>query len=210
MKNLFAEISINKIARVAGLVILILIIVGSYVFFALNTGLEPPGETAIAAANSIKANEWLLTIFILSVLIMIICNVFLALAFYLLLKQINKNLSFLGMVIRLIYTIIFAISMVFLFIEPLLFNYVFLIGQIFFAIHIIFLGYLILKSDYIPKIPGVLFIIGGSLGYIIESLTSFFSPNYVWISAPGIVVAVIAEISLSLWLLLKSNKIPEM
>lgn len=209
MKNPIADISQRKAARIAGFVILLLIIIGFYVFFALNTGLEPPGDSAIVAANNIKGNELLLVIFIASVLIMIICNVVLALVFFVLLKQINKDLSSFAMVVRLIYTVIFAISMVFLFIEPLLFSYVFLIGQIFFALHIIVLGYLILKSDYIPKILGILFIIGGSLGYIIESLTSFFSPNYIWISAPGIVVAVIAEISLSLWLLLKGDKIPD-
>jgi hypothetical protein len=53
-------------------------------------------------------------------------------------------------------------------------------------------------------------IIGGSLGYLTESLTSFFSPNYVWISSLGIMVAVIAEILLGAWLLLKSAKISEM
>ena len=100
--------------------------------------------------------------------------------------------------------------MLFLFIEPLLFNYIHLIGIVFYALHILFLGYLVFKSGYIPRILGVLLIIGGSLGYLIESLTYFFFPNYIWIASPGLTVGAIAEISLGFWLLLKGDKIPEM
>ena len=209
MKNLIANISNRTAAKVTGLGIFILLIAGSYVFFALNTGLEPPGESAVAAANNIKANVWLFSAVIAGILIMITCNVVLALTFYLLLKQINKDLSLLSAILRFTYAIIFAISMVFLFIEPILFSSIFLIGQIFFALYLLVLGYLVFKSGYIPRILGVLLIIGGSLGYLTESLTSFLSPNYVWISSLGIIVAVIAEISLGLWLLLKGDKIPE-
>jgi len=186
-----------------------LLIDGSYVFFVLNTGLEPPGDAAVTAANNIKANVWLFSTIIAGILIMITCNVVLALTLYLLFKPINKDLSLLSAILRFIYTIVFAISMIFLFIEPLLFSSTFLTGQIFFALYLLILGYIVFKSGYIPKILGILLIIGGSLGYLTESLTSFFSPNYIWISSLGIMIAVIAEISLGLWLLLKSAKIPE-
>ena len=112
-------------------------------------------------------------------------------------------------VFRLINTIIFAINMVFLFIEPLLFNYVHMIGIVFYALHILVLGYLVFKSGYIPRILGILLIIGGSLGYLIEVLIYFLFPYYGWIASPGLTVGAIAEISLGLWFLLKSAKIPE-
>ena len=210
MKNSIADISERKAAIVAGLGILILVITGAYVFFALNTGLDVPGDAAIKAANDIKTNQWLLCIFILSLLIMITCNVILALTLYVLVKSVNYDHALLAAVIRLIYAIMFTISMVFLFFVPLSFSTVFIIGQIIYALHILILGYLIFKSGYIPRILGVLLIIGGSLGYLIESFTFFFFPNYVWIAAPGIVVATIADILLGIWLLLKNGKIPDM
>ena len=213
MKNPIANISQHTAARVAGFGILIWIITGAYLFSVLNSGITEgiPGEKAIIAASNIKINEWLLSIVIASILIIIACNVVVALALYVVLKPVNKNLTLLAAVFRLTYAIIFAITMVFLFIEPLLFSNVFAIGQMFYALHIIVLGYVIFKSGYFPRIMGVLLIIGASLGYLTEDLIHFFLPtNYVWIAFPGIVVVAIAEISLCFWLLLKGAKIPEM
>ena len=111
---------------------------------------------------------------------------------------------------RLIQAIFIAISLVFLFIDPLSFNYVYLIGQVFFAIYLIVLGYLVFKSRYFPRILGVLLIIGGALGYLLDSMAYFLFPAYEAIAFPGLVVATIAEISLTVWLLLKADKIHEM
>ena len=166
MKNPIADISQRKAAIVAGFGILILVIAGSYLFLVLNTTLEGgiPGDAAVTSAKNIKANGLLFAIVIVIILIMIICNMIVALALYVLLKTVNKDLALLAAVIRFIYAIIFAINMVFLFIEPSSFSYVFLIGQIFYALHMLVLGYLVFKSGYIPRILGVLLIIGGSMG----------------------------------------------
>ena len=211
MKNPIADISQRKAARVAGFGILILVIAGTYIFFVLNSTLEGgiPGDEAVTAAKNIKTNELLFGIVIAIILIMVMCNVVVALALYVVLKPVIKDLALLAAVIRLTYAIIFGINMVFLFIEPSSFSYVFLIGQIVYALHMLVLGYLVFKSGYIPRILGVLLIIGGSMGYLLEVLTYFIFTNYLWIASLGIVVAVIAEISLGLWFLLKSAKIPE-
>ena len=212
MTNRIADISQRKAARVAGFGILILVIAGSYIFFVLNSTLEGgiPGDAALTAAKNIKANELLFGIVIAVILIMVMCNMVVALALYVVLKPVIKDLALLAAIIRLTYAIIFGINMVFLFIEPSSFSYVFLIGQIFYGFHMLVLGYLVFKSGYIPRILGVLLIIGGSMGYLIEVLTYFIFTSYLWIASLGIVVAVIAEISLGLWLLLKGTKIPEM
>jgi len=130
MKNPIANISQRTAARVAGFGILIWIITGAYLFSVLNSGITEgiPGEKAIIAASNIKANEWLLYIVIASILIIITCNVVVALALYVVLKPVNKNLTLLAAVFRLTYAIIFAITMVFLFFEPLLFSNAFAIG----------------------------------------------------------------------------------
>jgi len=89
----------------------------------------------------------------------------------------------------------------------------FLIGLVFFGFHAFALGYLVFKSGYIPRILGVLLIFV-SLGYLVNSFANFLLPNYSNYEAIFYIVvflpAFIAELSLSLWLLLKGGKIPEM
>ena len=212
MKNPIADISQRKAARVAGLGFLILFIAGAFLFFILNSTLERgiPGDAAVIAAKNIKTNGLLFGIVVIIILIMITCNMVVALAFYVLLKPTYNDLALLATVIRFIYAIVFAINMVLLFVEPSLFSYLFLVGQIIYALHMLLLGYLVFKSDYIPRILGILLIIGGSVGYLIEVLTYFILQEYLWIASLGIVVAVIAEILLACWFLLKAAKISEM
>ena len=207
MTNRIADISQRKAARVAGFAYLIIIIAGFFAFYVLSTLIVP--RNAAATAKNIKANQWLFHIMIASFIIMTTCDVVAGLALYIVLKPVNKNLSLLAAISRLIQAGFIAISLVFLFIEPLSFNYVYLIGQVFFAIYLIVLGYLVFKSGYFPRFLGVLLIIGGALGYLLDSMAYFLFPDYGAIAIPGLVVATIAEILLTLWLLLKADKIPE-
>jgi hypothetical protein len=88
-------------------------------------------------------------------------------------------------------------------------RYGYLIGGAFFGLHCLFLGYLLFKSDLFPGVLGILLIVA-SFGYLIESFGNFLFPDYqnifIWIVA---VPAVIAELSLGLWLLLKGVKTQE-
>jgi hypothetical protein len=207
MKISIADISQRKVVKIAGLGYLIIIIAGFFAFSVLST-LLVPGDAAKTAKN-IEANQGLFRVMIISFLIMVMFDVVVGLALYVILKPVNNKLSLLAVIFRLIQAIFIAISMVYLLIEPLLFNDVYLIGQIFFALYLLVLGYLVWKPSYIPRILGILLIIGGVLGYLLESLIYFFFPDYVAIAIPGLVVGTIAEISLSLWLLLRGDKIPE-
>ncbi|MFX1393343.1 MAG: DUF4386 domain-containing protein [Promethearchaeota archaeon] len=219
MTNRIADISQRKAARVNGIGILIIIAFGPLAFYILSM-LTMSGDAATTAKN-VKANEWLFCIAIASFLIVILCEVFVSLAFYILLKTVNKNTALLMAIFRLIFTIIFAMSLAFLFGVLLdqshalmhinAFDHGYMIAQTFcFVPHLLVLGYLVIKSGYIPRILGVLLIIGTSLGYLLDGITYFLFPNYEWIAYPGLVVVTIAEISLSLWFLLKAAKITGM
>ena len=79
-----------------------------------------------------------------------------------------------------------------------------LLGYIFFALHIFALGYSVFKSGYIPKSLGILLIIA-SFTYAI-----FF----VDLHLPEVLEVIImltmalAELSLSIWLMVKRNSLP--
>jgi len=208
MTNNIADISQRKAARVAGFGILIMMITAPISFLVLSI-LIVPGDAA-TTANNIKGNELLFCFAIVLSLIVLICDVVVALALYVVLKPVNKDLALLATFLYLMHNIMFTISLVFLCIEPIRYRSIFLIGQgFFFATHLIVLGYLVFKSGYIPRILGVLLIIGGSLGFLLEGLTYFLFPYYVAIAYPGLAVGSIAIFYLMLWLLLKGAKIPE-
>jgi len=207
MKIRIADISQRKVVKIAGVGYLIIIIAGFFAFFVLSN-LIVPGDAAKTAKN-IQANQWLFRIMIISFLIMLTFDVIVGLALYVILKPVNYKLSLFAVIFRLIQAFFIAISLVILFIEPLSFNNIYLIGQIFFALYLLILGYLVFKFSYIPRFVGILLIIGGALGYLLESLMYFLFPDYVAIALPGLVVGTIGEIALTLWLILKGHKIPE-
>jgi len=86
-----------------------------------------------------------------------------------------------------------------------------LIAYVFFIPHIFVLGYLVFKSGYIPRSLGV-FLIIASFCYIITLYGNYLLPTVVYEALYPIAMlpATFAEISLGIWLLLKSAKIPEM
>ncbi|MBI5033333.1 MAG: DUF4386 domain-containing protein, partial [Chloroflexi bacterium] len=67
------------------------------------------------------------------------------------------------------------------------------------------LGYLVFKSGFLPKILGLLLIVDG-FGLLICVFQFFLLPGYEVISVPCMAVSFIAELSLTLWLLIKGVK----
>jgi hypothetical protein len=196
-----------------------------------------PGD-ATATANNIMASEGLFRVGIAGDLIMIMCDVALALIFYVLLKPVSNSLALLAAFFRLAqaatlginllnllivlqllsgagYLTVFGTdqlhALVMLFLDAHSIGYS--IGLVFFGLSVFVLGYLVFKSGYFPRILGVLLIIA-SLGYLIDSFANFLLPNYDDYGAIFDLVvfapAFIAELSLCLWLLFKGAKIPEM
>ena len=225
-----ADISLRKAAIVAGFGLLIMSVFAIFAEFFVRQSLIVLGDAA-TTANNIMANELLFRSGICSFIIVIILDVVVAWALYVLLKPVNKSLSLLTAWFRLVYATIFGIALLNLVIVLHLlsgadyltvfetdqlpaqvtlflnaFSYGWQIGYVFFGLHLFVLGYLVFKSGYIPRILGVLLIIAG-LGYLIDSFGIFLLPNY---EATISLVTFIGELLLMLWLLLKGAKIPEM
>jgi len=234
MTNGNADISLRKAAMVAGFGYLPVFILGGFANFS---NFIVPGDAA-TTANNIMASEQLFRTYIASWLIVLAADAVVAWALYVFLKPVNKSLSLLAAWFRLVFVAIFGIALLNLLIVLQLLSgadyltvfepnqlqaqamsfvnaYTFgvNISFVFFGLHIFFLGYLIYKSDYIPRILGVLLIVA-SIGYFIDSFASILSSNYasneiyfiMFIAVP----AIISELSLTLWLIFKGRKIPEL
>ena len=220
----------KKTARIAGVLYLTIIIAGIFAEFFVRQSLIVPGD-ATATANNIMASEGLFRVGIAGDLIMIMCDVALALIFYVLLKPVSNALSLLAAFFRLAQAAILGINLLNLFFVLQLLSgadyltvfgadqlhalvLLFLnghsigysIGLVLFGLSLFVLGYLVFKSGYFPRILGVLLIIA-SLGYLIDSFASFLLPTYEAYEATFALVvflpAFIGELSMCLWLLVK-------
>lgn len=78
----------------------------------------------------------------------------------------------------------------------------FVTAQLFFGTWLFPLGYLVYKSEALPRFLGVLLLLDG-VAVMIWFLQALLLPAYHAISIPGLVVSFIAEVGLALWLLVK-------
>ncbi len=221
--------SLKKTARVAGVLYLLVIAFGMFAELYVNLSLIVPGDATTTASN-ITASELLFRIGFMSGLFHHTCFLLLVLALYKLLKPVNKNHALLMVVFGLGAVPIMMLNMLNQFAALLLLSGVdyltvftidqlqalallflnfhshgYFIAGMFSGLFLLPLGYLVFKSGYVPRILGVLLMIG-CFGYLIELFTVFVFPSYEMISYLGLAVAIIAEFSLTFWLLLKGVK----
>ncbi|AKB85466.1 DUF4386 domain-containing protein [Methanococcoides methylutens] len=230
MTNQIADLSQPKAAIVAGLGLLGMTIFAIVAHYLILPDLIVPGDTA-TTANNIIAGEFLFRVAICSYLIVIILDVLVAWALYILLKPVDSALSLLTAWSRLVYAAIFGVALADLFaVLQLLsgadylssfetdqlhaqmmlslgaFDQMWDIGLIFFGLHLVLLGYLVFKSDYIPRILGVFLVIAG-FSYLIDYFAIFLFPGFDLAISQSLGWG---ELLFMIWLLLKGGKIPEM
>jgi hypothetical protein len=79
------------------------------------------------------------------------------------------------------------------------------LGLLFFGLHCLVLGYLTVRSVVFPAVLGILLMGAGSV-YLPGSLTLFLAPQYIALVSPLYIVALVAELSLCFWLLLRGPR----
>jgi hypothetical protein len=220
----------NKTARIAGLLYLAIIGAGIFAHFIVRASLLVVGDAAATAQNVLAARsffQW----GIAGDLVMIVCDIAVALLLYVLMKPVNGPLSLLAAFFRLIQAAILGVNLLNLFaVLQLLsgaayltalsteqvyaqaffhlqaFNTGYALGLVFFGLNCLIFGYLVFRSGYLPRVLGALLIFAGA-GYLTDSLASFFLPTYAnYADVFAVVVflpAIIGELSLCLWLLVK-------
>jgi hypothetical protein len=219
--------SINKTARIGGVLYLIIIVAGIYGEMFVRSKLIVSGD-AVATANNIISSQLLWRSGIAADLIMHICDIPLMLIFYLLLKPVNKNLALMALLFNLVQTAVLVANKLNLVIAlfPLgnadylksfdpqqLYTLTYLsirshaygfgLGLIFFGFTCLIAGYLIFKSGYLPKAIGVLMQIAGAC-YLMNSFALIVAPSVADKLFPAILLPpFIAELSLCLWLIFK-------
>ena len=222
----------NKTARIAGFLYLILIVSGMFSYMFVTSSLIVPGDTA-TTINNIMASESLFRSGIVSWLISETVFILLVYVLYKLLKPVNENHAFLMVMFVLVavpisfinelnkfaallllsgadYLTAFDVgqlhALVPLFLD--LHEYGIHINSMFFGLWLLPLGYLVFKSGYIPRILGILLIIG-CFGYLLEFFTFFLFPDFNAAIEPVFTITGIGEFLLVLWLLIKGVNVEE-
>ena len=207
MKNFILNLSPSRAAMVVGLAFITSVLIVSLVDDFLLANFVVPGDTE-ALASDIEANGRRFGFAVVGYLLVLVLDSIIGLALYVVLKPANKHLASLTSALRLLYAFVLVtglFALVFQIIDAHGYASIKLVGYIFFALHIFVLGYSVLKSGYMPKSLGVLLMLA-SFTYVVffvkVDLPEFLMTTITLIMA-------IAELSLSIWLIAKRNRLPE-
>jgi hypothetical protein len=219
--------SLKKDARLAGLFYLLHIVAIIYgvIFVSSKIGISGTDEMA----NKILANELLFRTGIVSRIFSLIPTLLLAFTLYRLLEKVNIRQAKFMFALILISIPFQFIAEVFnitslmiakggllksidsqqrhdftvLFIN--IYNNMVSIAQMFWGLWLFPFGLLIYKSKFLPRIFGVILLLGG-VGYLIDYTTFLFFPIYRSVTVIALLLGFISEISIMLWLIIKGVK----
>jgi Domain of unknown function (DUF4386) len=230
MKNYNGEITIRSASMIAGVGYLLAILSGLAVNFYSFQKLIIPADI-VATTHNINVDSALFRYGIAGWLFVLICDTVVAWGLYVFFRPVSRSISLLAAWFRILFVAIFGtalintISVLQLLREPAFagayainqlqslvmlhinnYNFGYHFGLVFFGIHIFLLGYLMFRAGYMPKLIGALLIIA-SAAYLVDSFGSILSPknpvqeNFSLMIAS--IPAMVAEISLALWLLFR-------
>jgi hypothetical protein len=215
---------LQRYARVAGLAMLLSIIFGFIGEMYLPGKIIVRGD-ATATATNLLANPMLLRATFATYLVEGICDVLLCVVFYIILKPVDRNLALISAFFGIASMVTFAVSQGALYSASLVVRETngmaaFTVEQrnalallavrisgtiaslflVMYGIATTIRGYLIAKSGYIPRVIGILLMIGG-MGFIMRTTTYVLTPS---LSSPIMLLPMaLGGIPLMLWLLIR-------
>jgi hypothetical protein len=203
----------KRYARVAGVLMIVSMIAGGFGEAYAPSKLIVSGDPAMTARNVVD-HDWIFRLGFATYLIEALCDVALALIFYVLLKPVSDGVAMLAAFFGLIATATFGAAELFYFVPPVLLKNAAAMqgfspqqlqsltmlslriyglgGMVFTAFYgaaWICRGYLMVRSTYIPKVLGILMMAGGA-GFVLRNFLlvlapAFASPALLFLMAPG-------------------------
>jgi hypothetical protein len=222
--------SLNKTARGAGILYIIMdvfmIFGGMYVYSKIYV----PGD-ATATVSNILASEWLFRLGFVSLLVGLIIQLYLVHVLYELFKSVEKSQARMMVILIVAGVSVGFMNMLFQYAPILLlrnaghlsafnpaqlqtlsmvsldmYEHGLLITEIFWGLWLIPLGILVYKSGFVPKVLGILLVVG-CFGHLIIFVSTFLFPDFSTILTPIGETVTIGELPIFLWLLIKDAKV---
>jgi hypothetical protein len=216
--------TMQRYARAAGVAMLLSIVFGALGEMYFPGRIIVRGDAAATAAN-ILAHPTMFRLSFAAYLVEGTCDVALCVFWYILLERVNRNLALLSAFFGIVAMVMYAVSQTSYFAASLIVrdtagmaaftadqrNGLALlalrlfgtIGGLFlgmYGIATILRGYLIMRSEYLPKVLGILLMIGGA-GFVLRTWTYLLVPS---ISTNLMLIPIaVGGIPLTLWLLFR-------
>lgn len=216
----------RKVALAGGLGLLLIALLSPFAFYGVIKTMIVPAD-AVATVTNLIASEGLYRAAIAALLVVVMLDVIVAWALYVLLRPVNETLAQLVAWLRVVYAAVFAVAIANLvgalhvatgpvgtvtqssgqlaiqaaaFIDS--FTNVWDLGLAIFGLHLAGLGILLFKSAYAPRLLGVLVSLAG-VGYLGDSFGKILVPDYALTIS---IVTFVGEALLMLWLLWRAFK----
>jgi uncharacterized protein DUF4386 len=223
----------RQTALVAGLAYAAIAVLSFFANFFVLERLVDPGDAAATVSN-IAGSEGVFRAGVVAWTIVFTLDVVLAWALYRFFEPVSRGLSLLAAWFRVVTAAIWATALIGLLVAAQLadgsgyaaafdaaqrdalvsmvidmYHYGEGIALVFFGIYNVFLGSMALRSSYVPSVLGVLLALAG-LGYLVDNLALVGLTGYEdygsMLETISAVLAVVGELSLMVWLLLRGGK----
>jgi hypothetical protein len=219
--------SMSSASLIAGVAILLMSVLAGFGNFVAVQRLVTDGDAA-RTAQDVMASEGVFRLGIVSLFLVVALDVVVAWALYRVFSPVNRGVSLLAAVFRLVYAGVFlvAISQLvsavhLLGANPSLsvftpaqrqaqalsginaYTDVWTAGLLLFGIHLLLVGYLAYRSGYVPRFLGVLLVVAG-VGYALDSAATVLSDG-AWTDVSAFTF--IGEFLLALWLVIRGRRL---
>lgn len=200
---------IRRWSLISGISLLIMIVAAGYAYGYVFNQFYVADDVAATLAN-INTNYNLYVTGIVAWVIIILTDILVSIGFYVFLKPIHGTLSLTSFLLRLSYTFILAIAILFMIRNDMdMFNRIWSFGLIIFGFHLTITGFTVIRKTGILKILGLLLIIAGISYSLIESLYNFMPMLDSFTASLELILVLpmtIGELFFGLWLLIKGGK----
>ncbi len=225
----------GQAAKVAGIALLVMAVAAMVAEMGFRTRLIIAGDAATTTVN-LAENGFAARIGLLSYWVILVCDVLTAWGLYVFFQPVNQRLSVLTAWFRLLYAAMFAAALYPLFQGYLMlqgsadafwstdqlqhlamlqfkaFESAWAMALAIFGLHVVALGRLSWQSGRVPKWLAVMLFVAGFV-YIGDNLGKLLVPDYAVnfgaITAIGAIPAIVGEVGLAIWLLVKGRKVLE-
>ena len=208
-------------ARLAGMFYLVLAVCGGFSELVVRAGAVVPGDAAATAAT-VRASSGLFRVAFATDVVNIVCFLVVAVLLHSVLGEVDRMVAMAMVLFNAVAVAVMTVNMVnhlgalrasnsddaavLRLLEAHADGY--LVAQVFFGLWLLPLGYLVFRSGWFPRALGVV-VMAGSAGYLGDLVVRFAAADLRAALSPVLLgVASLAEVSLLLWLLVRSVRVP--